>query len=205
MPSQKPAYHHGDLREALIEAALAVIDELGPQALSIREVARRAGVSHAAPYRHFTDKDDLIVAVVERGFEMLDAVTGQARAAAGDDLLAQFAASGEAYLRFALEYPAYYRVMFSGDLLNSKGRDALRHTSKSSFSRMVDDLTMCQELGVVRRGDPKLQAVAIISTVHGFVCLANDNRLSDLHGETFEFEQLRDFVLNAIFEGLGAP
>ena len=110
MTAEKIAYHHGDLRAALIEAALATIDDTGPRGLTIREVARRAGVSHAAPYRHFTDKNELILAVVERGFELLDRAMEQARKAAGADPLEQFAASGEAYLDFAMEYPAYYRV-----------------------------------------------------------------------------------------------
>ena len=71
MALAKESYHHGDLRTALLDAALDIIADTGPRGLSIREVARRAGVSHAAPYRHFNDKDDLIVAVVERGFDLL--------------------------------------------------------------------------------------------------------------------------------------
>ncbi len=199
----KAAYHHGDLRTALIEAALEIIDEIGPQGLTIRKVAHRAGVSHAAPYRHFPDKDDLILAVVERGFELLDEEMERARTAAGSDPIAQFAASGEAYLDFAMSYPAYYRVMFSGDLLASKGNEALRHTSEASFVRMIDDLRMAQDLGLVRRGDPTLQAISIVSTVHGFVSLANDNRLNHVYGEQYTEQQVRDFVITAIFEGLG--
>ncbi len=199
----KAAYHHGDLRTALIEAALEIIDEIGPQGLTIRKVAHRAGVSHAAPYRHFPDKDDLILAVVERGFELLDEEMERARSAAGSDPLAQFAASGEAYLDFAMRYPAYYRVMFSGDLLASKGNEALRHTSAASFVRMIDDLRMAQDIGLVRQGDPTLQAISIVSTVHGFVSLANDRRLNHLYGENYTERQVRDFVITAIFEGLG--
>lgn len=199
----KAAYHHGDLRTALIEAALEIIDEMGPQGLTIRKVAQRAGVSHAAPYRHFPDKDDLILAVVERGFELLDEEMQRARKAAGDDPISQFAASGEAYLDFAMDYPAYYRVMFSGDMLASKGNEALRHTSASSFVRMIDDLKMAQEIGLVREGDPTLQAISIVSTVHGFVSLANDKRLDHLYGEQYTPKQVRDFVITAIFEGLG--
>ena len=65
----------------------------------------------------------------------------------GDDPLAQFAASGEAYVDFALGYPTYYRVMFSGDLLNSTGHESLRHTSTAAFGQMIEDLETCQELG----------------------------------------------------------
>ena len=204
MATVRAAYHQGDLRTALIEAALEIIDEMGPQGLTIRKVAHRAGVSHAAPYRHFPDKDDLILAVVERGFELLDEEMERARAAAGDDPIAQFAASGEAYLDFALNYPAYYRVMFSGDLLASKGNEALRHTSASSFVRMIDDLKMAQDIGLVRQGDPTLQAISIVSTVHGFVSLVNDNRIGHLVGDSYSGQDIQDFVMSAMFEGLGA-
>jgi AcrR family transcriptional regulator len=198
----KPAYHHGDLRSALLQAALEVIDDTGPQGLTIREVARRAGVSHAAPYRHFADKDDLILAVVEQGFELMHATMMEDKAAAGPDPLDQFSASGLAYLRFAMHYPAYYRVMFSGDLLSSSGQDSLRHTSTAAFEQMLADLKLCQSMGILREGDPMLQAVSILSTVHGFVSLANDNRISHLVGEEYSLQQIQDFVLAAIFDGL---
>jgi AcrR family transcriptional regulator len=203
MATVKLAYHHGDLRAALIESALEIIEEIGPRGLTIREVARRAGVSHAAPYRHYADKDELILAVVERGFELLHENMQVARELAGDDPLLQFAASGEAYVDFALRYPAYYRVMFSGDLLNSTGHESLRHTSTRSFKQMIDDLKSCQALGVLREGDPVLQAISIVSTVHGFVALANDNRLSHLVGEDFDIDKVKNFVISAIFDGLG--
>jgi AcrR family transcriptional regulator len=196
-------YHHGDLRAALLVAALEIIEDTGPQGLTIREVARRAGVSHAAPYRHFADKDELILAVVEQGFTLLHEHMMAARELAGSDPLAAFAASGEAYVSFALRYSTYYRVMFSGDLLNSTGHESLQHTSSAAFTQMVADLKTCQDLGVLRKGDPLLQGVAILSTVHGFVSLANDNRIADLVGDSVDMERVEDFVISTIFEGLG--
>jgi AcrR family transcriptional regulator len=203
MATAKLAYHHGDLRSALIESALEIIEEIGPQGLTIREVARRAGVSHAAPYRHYADKDELILAVVERGFELLNDTMVAARESAGPEPIDQFAASGEAYFSFALGFPTYYRVMFSGDLLNSNGHESLRHTSSSAFTQMTDDIKRCQDLGVVKPGDPQLQAVAIVSTVHGFVSLVNDNRLEHLLGAELSVKQLQDYVMGSIFGGLG--
>lgn len=199
----KQAYHHGDLRTALLEAALDVISESGPQALTIREVARRAGVSHAAPYRHFESKDDLILAVVEHGFDLLQESIDQAKLEAGDEFLDQFAASGMAYFSFAMDYAAYYRVMYSGDLLSTIGRDSLQHTSNSAFEQMKGDILACQKMGLVREGDPSLQAVAILSSIHGFVSLANDNRMGSLTDGRYTMDELKDFLLASIFEGIG--
>ncbi len=205
MTAVKAAYHHGDLRSALLAAALEIIEDTGPQGLTIREVARRAGVSHAAPYRHFADKDELILSVVEQGFDLLQESMLAEKRAAGPDPVEQFAASGMAYLDFAMRYPAYYRVMFSGDLLNSTGHESLQHTSSTAFSQMLEDITTCQQLGILRKGDPMLQAISILSTVHGFAALANDNRVSYLVDGHYSLQQVREFVLTAIFEGLGVP
>ena len=204
MSAIKEKYHHGDLRTALLDAALAVISEIGPQGLSIREVARRAGVSHAAPYRHFKDKDELILAAVEQGFELMQQTMDAEKEQAADDPGAQFAASGLAYVNFALQHPAYYRVMFSGDLLSSIGHVSLQHTSRDALQDMVDNIAQCQKLGFVRPGDPVTQALSILSTIHGFVSLVNDNRIGHLIGNPYSLDDIRDAVLTAIFDGLGA-
>ncbi len=203
MPTAKTKYHHGDLRTALLDAALEIITEDGAKALTIREVARRAGVSHTAPYRHFADKDELIVAVVEQGFGLMQETIDRSKADANQDPISQFAASGTAYIEFALKHPAYYRVMYSGDLLSSTGQQSLQHTSSATFKDMIEDMKICQELNILRPGDPAKQALAIISMVHGFVTLVNDNRVDALLGEVYELDDIRDTIMRAIFEGLG--
>jgi AcrR family transcriptional regulator len=204
VPTEKSSYHHGDLRSALLAAALDIIAELGPQQLTIREVARRAGVSHTAPYRHFADKDQLILAVVEQGFELMRQTIAKKKAAAPQDEINQFAASGQAYIDFALQHPAHYRIMYSGNLLSSTGQQSLQHTSSDTFKEMVSDMKTCQELNILRPGDPAQQALAILSTVHGFVTLVNDNRVNALLGDDFQVDTARDAVMMAIFAGLGA-
>ncbi len=205
MPATKRNYHHGDLHSALLEAALTVLDELGPQGLTIREVARRAGVSHAAPYRHFADKDALILAVVEQGFALMQDTMDARREAAPADPVHQFAASGLAYVDFALQHPAHYRVMFSGDLLSSKGGQSLQHTSREALQQMVADIQNCQTLGIVREGDAITQALTILSTLHGFVSLVIDNRVDHLLANPASLESMRNEVLGQLFAGLAAP
>src|SRR3954451_21225511 len=101
------SYHHGNLRRVLIDKALEAIADDGVAALSLRDVARRAGVSHAAPAHHFGDKAGVLTAIATEGFELL---AGATRAASGDLL-----DRGLAYIRFAVEHPAHYEVMFRPD------------------------------------------------------------------------------------------
>src|SRR3954453_16385563 len=103
----KQSYHHGDLRRALLQAAAEAITETGVAALSMRDLARRAGVSHAAPTHHFGDKAGLLTAVAVEGYARL----GAALAAAGD-----FAEAGVAYVLFATDHPGYFAVMFRPEL-----------------------------------------------------------------------------------------
>jgi len=111
-------YHHGDLRRALILAAERILEREGPQALSLRAVAREAGVSPAAPYHHFKDKSDLLNAITEAGFEAL----GEAiKAAVASDTENKMTTIGVAYVHFARENPALYRVMYDC----SRDRDAM--------------------------------------------------------------------------------
>jgi AcrR family transcriptional regulator len=111
VPKKKRAYHHGDLRRALVEASLEAIAELGPEQFTLREAARRAGVSPGAPYKHFADKDALITAVAAECSQRLGEAMDAATAAGGDDPLERFRLSGIAYVRFAVENPAHFRVM----------------------------------------------------------------------------------------------
>src|SRR5256885_13335679 len=117
-------YHHRDLRAALLRAAGKRLEKQGITALSMREAARRVGVSHNAPYRHFADREALLAALAAQGFEML----GQAmRGHAGR-------AMGEAYVRFALQYPQRFRLMFGGPIMLEK-YPRLRAAAASEIGR----------------------------------------------------------------------
>jgi AcrR family transcriptional regulator len=105
-------YHHGNLREALLRAALDLIAEKGPGGFTFAEAARSAGVSAAAPYRHFRDRDELLSSVASRGFELFEAALRQAWDGGRPDPLTAFERIGKAYLEFARAEPAYYSAMF---------------------------------------------------------------------------------------------
>jgi len=107
----KETYHHGDLRRALLDAAAEAINESGPAALSLRDLARRAGVSHAAPTHHFGDKKGLLTALAAEGFEQLAAALAQTHAATGS-----FLELGVTYVRFATTHRAHFEVMWRPDL-----------------------------------------------------------------------------------------
>ena len=116
--ARKRSYHHGDLKEALIEAGEAVLADRGLQGFTLRECARRAGVSHAAPKHHFGDVRGLLTEIAARGFTHLTRRLRTKLRAAGDDLDAQFLATSEAYLGFAEAYPEHFRIMFRSDLID---------------------------------------------------------------------------------------
>jgi len=116
MGHRRRGYHHGDLREALIQAALDLIAEKGPVGFTVAEAARSAGVSPAAPYRHFRDRDELIADVARRGFVRFEAELDQAWNDGLPDPFAAFTRVGKAYLAFARSEPAYYSAMFEAGL-----------------------------------------------------------------------------------------
>jgi len=170
-------YHHGNLREALIEAALSLVEERGNPEFTLREVARRVGVTHAAPQRHFEDRAALVAAVAEEGFHGLHAHVEQGmRATDARDPAERLQALGVAYVQFAVQNPAHFRVMFSAELV-----DKSRHPSLQAASRAVHDfLVQCiiegQRQGCFVEGDPLELAFAAWSLVHGCAVLLVDGR-----------------------------
>ena len=132
-PDGRRGYHHGNLREALIEAALDLIAKKGPGGFTFADAARSAGVSSAAPYRHFRDRDALIADISRRGFDLfadrLDSAWDDGR----PDLLTAFDNVGRAYLAFARDEPAYYSAMFEAGL-SFDDDPALRQAADRSFA-----------------------------------------------------------------------
>lgn len=173
-PGPKRSYHHGNLREALLDAAERSLSRQGGAGLALRAIARAAGVSHAAAYHHFADREAVLRALAARGFGRLAAAlaAGGSSAAGG----AGFLEMGVAYVRFAAEHPDLFRLMFGAEVAKGRGKDpALRAASDEAFGVLLEG---------VRRLDPaapgamvKQRAVAAWSVVHGLAALLLDDQL----------------------------
>jgi AcrR family transcriptional regulator len=164
----RSSYHHGNLREALIEAATALLHEGGAEALSLRAAARRAGVSAMAPYRHFANKEALLAAVAAHGFTLLAARLAEADAA--PDPANALVAQGVAYVRFACEDPSRFRLMFGA--AQPQGYPDLRAAAGAAYAMLARRVAGLAEEG--RRDDLTL---ACWSLVHGLASLLVDGQV----------------------------
>ncbi|MFG3090327.1 TetR/AcrR family transcriptional regulator [Streptomyces antibioticus] len=168
-------YHHGDLRRAILTAALDVIAADGPAALSLRDLARRAGVSHAAPAHHFRDRTGLLTAIAAEGFGLLAAATRES---------ADLKEAGVRYVRFAREHPAHFQVMFTPSLLRA---DDLELTTARALSadalRTVVAHARHTDEGPEKTEDARLTGIAAWSVAHGFATLLLSHNLDELVGD----------------------
>lgn len=168
-PAARP-YHHGNLPESLLRAAVELIEHEGPAALSLREVARRAGVSHAAPAHHFGDKAGLLTALAAQGFELFTAALSEARDAAGADPMERFAATGRAYVLFAARHGAHFEVMFRPELVHPAD-SALAQASGAAYAVLTGSIADAQASGYAAGMDPEVLATTAWSTAHGLATL----------------------------------
>jgi AcrR family transcriptional regulator len=149
----RATYHHGDLAGALLDAGDAVLKDQGLEGFTLRECARRAGVSHAAPKHHFGGVRGLLTALAARGFERLTARLEEQLAAAGSDLDAQFVATCRAYADFAQGYPEHFRIMFRCDLLDTED-PALATAAGATFTELTNVIR--RQRGEPNRPSPQL-------------------------------------------------
>jgi len=191
-------YHHGDLRRALLDAATSAIEEEGVEGVTLRGIAARAGVSHAAPYRHFADKDALIGSVAEAGFDELreDLARAAGRCKGGIDGLVEAAV---AYVDYARRRPGRYAVMFRSP--RTQATKAVT-ASNRAFGELVALVKAAQDEGALPASDAQDEARAAWALVHGLAELASTNRLQ-LRGRR-ELARITRRSARALIRGLGA-
>ncbi|MBS7780076.1 TetR/AcrR family transcriptional regulator [Acidovorax sp. CCYZU-2555] len=183
-PSSPPAaprraYHHGHLREALIEAAVQLIEEQGVDKLSVREAAKRAGVSPGAPFRHFATRTALLTAVAEQATERLRAQVQQAlQTASAQPPLVRFAAIGHAYLAWASAHPTHFRVISERHLIDYESSDAMVR-SNAAIRDLMQQL-LVEAFGEQRdERDQALARIAARALVYGLARMAVDGHFPE--------------------------
>ncbi len=168
----RKSYHHGNPRLALIAAGLKILNRKGVAAMTLRAVAAEAGVSPAAPYRHFVDATALAAAIAEEGFIALRA---SIEAALVDPAWRRHSAierSGQGYVRFALTHPDHHRLMFSGRIAPSSRGPSLESAGRAAFDRLVSTIAEARLAGLISEDTPShLLAIAAWSLVHGLSTL----------------------------------
>lgn len=194
-------YHHGRLRETLIEAGIAILEEEGIHALSLRKVAKRAQVSHAAPYRHFEDKIALLCAIAEEGFKQLIADIEEITIATADDPQVRLYELGRSYILFGIKHPAQLTLMFS-DLLKSGSSESLSETAGQSFTLLQNAVEAAQAAGIVKAGAPNILARAFWAMEHGLAMLMKEGFFDD-EDEEIRNQTIKESLSN-LMTGLAA-
>ena len=196
--SRRPRrYHHGDLPRALLDAALHIVKTQGTEALTLRAAARLAGVSQAAPYRHFANKEAILAAVAEDGFRSLMAAMRHAAAASGGSPLERLRAVGLGYVTFATSHPSHFRVMFGREMADRSASPSLRQVATDTLNMLVDAISDCQRGELVRSEEPAADlALTAWSSVHGLSALLVDGVLDQ------PFAEVAEMVTRDLFLGL---
>jgi AcrR family transcriptional regulator len=177
MKRNRRSYHHGDLKNALIAAGIDILAKEGAGALSLRSVAQKVGVSHAAPYAHFADKQALIAAISTEGYERLYEAIRAVAALHQPDPARQLVEAAWVYVKFALDDPEHFKVTLSGVVEKEKDYPAFVEVSKKSFAQVVEIVQACQKNAVLPKGSPDLVAVGVWSLMHGLVSLLLENQI----------------------------
>ena len=172
------SYHHGKLPQALLKATAKLLAEQGVAGLSLREVARRAGVSHGAPAHHFKDKAGLLTALATQGFELFGAALSAARDAAPNHPMQRFVATGYAYVLFAGEHRAHFEIMFRPELLRHDDPE-LRVACDAAYGVLRGVVAEVQAAGLIPGRDPEIVAITAWGQAHGLATLWLTGNLKD--------------------------
>jgi len=182
----KANYHHGDLRRSLMDISIDILKKHEVETLNLRKLAVLAGVSPGAPYHHFADRAELVAAIANEGFELLESRMRKAIAACANEASARLEVLGQAYVHFAITHPGYFRVMFRRETHNNASTE-MRGAGKRTFQLLCDAITACQEDGSAPAGDPQPLVLHAWAAVHGLSTLLVDG---DLKGIPIPTQQL---------------
>ena len=192
------SYHHGDLKNALIEAGAEILSKEGVTGLSMRRVAQKVGVSQAAPYAHFADKQALIAAIATEGYQRLYEALRAAIARGGDDAERQLVEGAWTYVEFALEHASLFKVTMSNVVEKQKEYPAFVEVSQNSFALVLAVAEACQKAGLLRPGPSMLAAVSLWSAIHGLVVLLLEDQLGHAVLDRFSAREMLRAILTQL-------
>jgi len=195
---KKKTYHHGDLKNALIKAGVEILAREGVGGLSLRKVAHKAGVSHAAPYAHFADKQALIAAISTEGFRQLYERIGTVKEKYQAEPSRQLVEAAWAYVQFALEDRDRFKVMFSGVLEKEHDYPDFVAEAHRSFQQVKTIIEANQAAGVLRSGPSDLVALSAWGMIHGFIMLLLEGQISHTALEQKDLRGLVEFQLSQL-------
>jgi AcrR family transcriptional regulator len=187
-------YHHGNLREALLEAAERALENGGLQSMSLRELSRELGVTHASPRRHFADKQDLIDALARRGFERMDEILGRAAKNNGQVFKTRLIKFARAYVGFALKHPALCGLMFDAKHRPGAPKELLEASDKA-FSHGRALFANGQASGEVVEGDPNRLALVAYAALQGLISISTDGKFKGISLDTLVAEIMDRIIL----------
>ncbi len=200
----RTTYHHGDLKNSLIKAGIEILAQEGTGGLSLRRVARKAGVSHAAPYAHFTDKQALLAAIAAEGHRKIHERLTVVLASRSNDPLRLLVGSAWAYVSFGLEFPDYYKVTFSGTLENEHNYPEFMEISQRNIQLLKDIIEQCRSAGILQTEeiDSEIQAISLWGQLHGLVSLLIQGQIP---GSLLASVQPQDMLLVALRQVVHVP
>jgi AcrR family transcriptional regulator len=195
-------YHHGELRETLVRVAIEAIEQRGEASFTIREIAKVAGVSHAAAYRHFRSKHELLARIAEEGFYGLQASFHQALGEnAGRSCRARIKALGETYIRYALQHPGHFRAMFHLELRSHSDLPSLSGAASRVFGTLVDAVTEGIARRELVRRSPRELAMVVWAAIHGLSFLLLDQQIDSSPAP----DELIELAIERLDAGLAHP
>ena len=196
-------YHHGNLREALIDTVVRLVERDGPEKVTVREAARHAGVSSGAPFRHFPNKVALMTAVAEEAMGRLRAyVEGALEETAGENPLARFRAIGTAYLRWAFGNPTQFQIISTRSWLDFEGSASLRRDNDALRTAIQEILGEARRRGRLRRKDTEIVALAGRALVYGLARMEIDGHFPSWDVPARETSRVAEEVLDLFVSGL---
>lgn len=200
----RTTYHHGDLKNSLIKAGIEILAQEGTGGLSLRRVARKAGVSHAAPYAHFTDKQALLAAIAAEGHRKIHERLTVVLASRSNDPLRLLVGSAWAYVSFGLEFPDYYKVTFSGTLENEHNDPEFMEISQRNIQLLKDIIEQCRSAGILQTEEinSEIQAISLWGQLHGLVSLLIQGQIP---GNLLASVQPQDMLLVALRQVVHVP